>query len=84
MSEGLSKLFLRGNCGIFLYYLGLGIGEVEMICSSIISPCWDLTSLLESLSLGRVPEQQVSMDQGDRHLNLADLDTYLALGCRAC
>ena len=34
----------------FLYYLGHGIGEVEVICSSITS-LWDLASLQESLSL---------------------------------
>lgn len=70
------------TCGIFLYYLGCGIGEVEMFCSSIISPRWDLASLPESWSLTRQgPAQQISMYRGDRYLNLANLDTHLALGC---
>lgn len=79
------KLFWRGTCGIFLYYLGHGIGEVEMICSSIISPCWDLASLPESLSLtGQGPRTAGFCGSGRQHLNLADLDTHLALGSRAC
>lgn len=47
------RLFWMVTCGIFLYSLGRGIGEVEIICSSIISPHWDLARLPESLSLTR-------------------------------
>lgn len=66
----------------FFFIQDLGLGEVEMIGSSIFSPCWDLSSLPESLSLtGQGPKEQDYMDQEDRHLNLADLDTHPALGC---
>lgn len=44
------QVLLEATCGIFLYYLGHGAGEVEVIRSSITSR-WDLASLPKSLSL---------------------------------